>query len=82
MGKMTTRASVAITMVSAGHNVAVVSTDLTHSLGDTLDGCAGPYVEDRPRRTCYYDGVGRRTNRYRVRHRLGDIRTCTRQTRH
>ncbi len=72
MGKTTTRASVAIAMVSAGHNVAVVSTDPTHSLRDTLDGRAGRYVDDRARRTCYYDGVGRRADRYRVRHRLGD----------
>ena len=72
MGKTTTRASMAIVIVSAGHDVAVVSTDPTHSLGDTLDGCTGRYVEDRARRTCYYDGVGRRADRYRVRHRLGD----------
>lgn len=37
VGKTTTSASLAIAMASAGHNVAVVSTDPAHSLGDALD---------------------------------------------
>ncbi len=62
MGKTTMRASVASAMASAAHDVAVVSTDPTHSLGDALDGRAGLYVEDRARRTRYYNGVGRRAD--------------------
>ncbi|KAL3766771.1 hypothetical protein ACHAWU_007434 [Discostella pseudostelligera] len=37
VGKTTTSASLAIAMASAGHNVALVSTDPAHSLGDALD---------------------------------------------
>ena len=37
VGKTTTSSSLAIAMASAGHNVAVVSTDPAHSLGDALD---------------------------------------------
>ena len=62
MGKMTMRASVASAMASAAQDVAVVSTNQMHSLGYALDDCAGRYVEDRARRTRYYDGVGRRAD--------------------
>lgn len=37
VGKTTTSSSLAIAMASAGHDVAVVSTDPAHSLGDALD---------------------------------------------
>eukprot|EP00984_Skeletonema_dohrnii_P016454 scaffold7327_cov134-Skeletonema_dohrnii-CCMP3373.AAC.4 len=37
VGKTTTSSSLAVTMASAGHKVAVVSTDPAHSLGDALD---------------------------------------------
>ena len=37
VGKTTTSSSLAITMAAAGHNVAIVSTDPAHSLGDALD---------------------------------------------
>ena len=37
VGKTTTSSSLAVAMASAGHNVALVSTDPAHSLGDALD---------------------------------------------
>jgi arsenite-transporting ATPase len=37
VGKTTTSSSLAVTMASAGHKVALVSTDPAHSLGDALD---------------------------------------------
>ena len=37
VGKTTTSSSLAIAMASAGHNVALVSTDPAHSVGDALD---------------------------------------------
>mmetsp|Transcript_3756 Transcript_3756/g.8431 ORF Transcript_3756/g.8431 Transcript_3756/m.8431 type:complete len:852 (+) Transcript_3756:71-2626(+) len=37
VGKTTTSSSCAVAMASAGHNVALVSTDPAHSLGDALD---------------------------------------------
>jgi len=37
VGKTTTSSSLAVTMAAAGHNVAIVSTDPAHSLGDALD---------------------------------------------
>eukprot|EP00581_Thalassiosira_minuscula_P007825 CAMPEP_0183703134 /NCGR_PEP_ID=MMETSP0737-20130205/987_1 /TAXON_ID=385413 /ORGANISM="Thalassiosira miniscula, Strain CCMP1093" /LENGTH=864 /DNA_ID=CAMNT_0025929843 /DNA_START=6 /DNA_END=2600 /DNA_ORIENTATION=- len=37
VGKTTTSSSLAIAMAAAGHDVAVVSTDPAHSLGDALD---------------------------------------------
>eukprot|EP00571_Detonula_confervacea_P013925 CAMPEP_0172303728 /NCGR_PEP_ID=MMETSP1058-20130122/5239_1 /TAXON_ID=83371 /ORGANISM="Detonula confervacea, Strain CCMP 353" /LENGTH=870 /DNA_ID=CAMNT_0013014671 /DNA_START=33 /DNA_END=2645 /DNA_ORIENTATION=- len=37
VGKTTTSSSLAIAMASSGHNVALVSTDPAHSLGDALD---------------------------------------------
>ena len=37
VGKTTTSSSLAATMAAAGHNVAIVSTDPAHSLGDALD---------------------------------------------
>lgn len=37
VGKTTTSASLAVSMASQGHNVAIVSTDPAHSLGDALD---------------------------------------------
>ncbi|KAL9185912.1 hypothetical protein ACHAXT_003689 [Thalassiosira profunda] len=37
VGKTTTSSSLAIAMASAGHNVALVSTDPAHSLGDAID---------------------------------------------
>eukprot|EP00956_Cyclotella_meneghiniana_P013019 scaffold18586_cov72-Cyclotella_meneghiniana.AAC.8 len=37
VGKTTTSSSLAISMAMAGHNVAIVSTDPAHSLGDAID---------------------------------------------
>jgi arsenite-transporting ATPase len=37
VGKTTTSSSLAISMAMGGHNVAIVSTDPAHSLGDALD---------------------------------------------
>ena len=37
VGKTTTSSSLAVTMAASGHNVAIVSTDPAHSLGDALD---------------------------------------------
>ncbi|KAL7512793.1 hypothetical protein ACHAXN_010777 [Cyclotella atomus] len=37
VGKTTTSSSLAIAMAKGGHNVAIVSTDPAHSLGDALD---------------------------------------------
>lgn len=37
VGKTTTSSSLAVTMAAAGHNVAIISTDPAHSLGDALD---------------------------------------------
>jgi len=37
VGKTTTAASMAVSMASKGHNVAIISTDPAHSLGDALD---------------------------------------------
>lgn len=37
LGKTTTSSSLAISMAMAGHNVAIVSTDPAHSLGDAID---------------------------------------------
>jgi len=37
VGKTTTSSSLAVTMAAAGHDVAIVSTDPAHSLGDALD---------------------------------------------
>jgi arsenite-transporting ATPase len=37
VGKTTTSSSMAVSMAAAGHNVALISTDPAHSLGDALD---------------------------------------------
>lgn len=37
VGKTTTSSSLAVSMAAAGHNVALISTDPAHSLGDAID---------------------------------------------
>uniref|UniRef100_A0A7S2A3R2 ArsA/GET3 Anion-transporting ATPase-like domain-containing protein n=1 Tax=Ditylum brightwellii TaxID=49249 RepID=A0A7S2A3R2_9STRA len=37
VGKTTTSSSLAVAMAASGHNVAIISTDPAHSLGDALD---------------------------------------------
>jgi arsenite-transporting ATPase len=48
-GKTTTAASLAVSMAADGHNVAIISTDPAHSLGDALDiSLSGGMLQDVP----------------------------------
>jgi len=49
VGKTTTSSSLAVSMAAAGHNVALISTDPAHSMGDAIDmNLAGGKLQDCP----------------------------------
>lgn len=49
VGKTTTSAALAVSMAAQGHNVALISTDPAHSLGDAIDlNLAGGALQDCP----------------------------------
>lgn len=49
VGKTTTSSSLAVSMAAQGHNVALISTDPAHSLGDAIDlNLAGGALQDCP----------------------------------
>ncbi len=49
VGKTTTSAALAVSMAAKGHNVALISTDPAHSLGDAVDiNLAGGKLIDCP----------------------------------
>jgi len=57
VGKTTTSSAIAVAMAEAGHNVALISTDPAHSLGDALDmNLAGGALVDCPLVGMYSEG--------------------------
>lgn len=58
VGKTTTSSSLAVSMAAQGHNVALISTDPAHSLGDAVDmDLSGGKLTDCPLIDCPLIGV-------------------------